>query len=127
MIAGSIVLTLVDHFNWTGAVNTLFTPVTSLLGLPEAVGTTLIFGILRKELSMLMLFQAMGTQNLGTVMSQTQILVFTVFVVFYVPCVGTIGVLNRQIKAKRTLMIVLFTFFLALILAWMTRIVAGIF
>ncbi|MBN1780874.1 ferrous iron transport protein B [bacterium] len=121
LIAGSVVLTLIEHFHWMQAVNHGLAWVTRLLGLPEAVGTTLIFGVLRKELSMLMLFQALGTRQLTDVMSLGQILVFTVFVVFYVPCVGTIGVLGRQIKARRTLVVILATFFMALILGLIAR------
>jgi len=124
LIAGSIVLTLIQHFHWVGAINRGLRPVTGLLGLPDAVGTTLIFGVLRKELSMLMLFQALGTRDLLSVMTSAQIFVFTVFVVFYVPCVGTIGVLGKQVKARKTTVIVLFTFFLALALGLLTR---GIF
>jgi len=92
-----------------------------LLGLPIVVGTTLIFGILRKELSMLMLIQAIGTSNVAAVMSATQIMTFTIFVIFYVPCVATIAVLWKEIGIKRTLFTVAFTFVLAAILATITR------
>jgi len=121
LIIGSAVLTLIDYFNWLDAINRGLRPLTALLGLPEAVGMTMIFGILRKELSMLMLFQAMGTRDLLTVMSFGQILVFTIFAVFYVPCLGTIGVLARQVKTRRTILIVAVTFFIALFLGVMTR------
>ena len=126
LIAGSVVLSLVEHFNWVYALNQGLRPVTWLLGLPDAVGTTLIFGVLRKELSMLMLFQALGTRDISTVMTLGQILVFTIFVVFYVPCVGTIGVLGKQIKARRTTIIVLATFVMALILGLVTRAVVAV-
>ncbi|MBN2030524.1 ferrous iron transport protein B [bacterium] len=121
LIAGSAILGLIDHYQLTDKVNHMLSPVTVILGLPAEVGTTLIFGVLKKELSMLMLFQALGTTEILTVMSKTQILVFTIFVVFYIPCVATIGVLYRQLRGKRTLFIVGFTFILALILGLLTR------
>ncbi|MBN2104503.1 ferrous iron transport protein B [bacterium] len=127
LILGSAVLTMIEHFNWLDAINHGLRPITSLLGLPKAVGTTLIFGVLRKELSMLMLFQAVGTRDLLSVMTLGQILVFTVFVVFYVPCLGTIGVLGKQVKARRTLLIVVVTFFIALMLGMITRGFAALF
>ena len=85
------------------------------------VGTTLIFGILRKELSMLMLIQALGTANVISVMSTTQIMTFTIFIIFYIPCVATIAVLWREIGSKRTLFTIAFTSILAIILATITR------
>jgi ferrous iron transport protein B len=121
LVAGSAILGLIDHYQLTDNVNRMLSPITTILGLPAEIGTTLIFGVLKKELSMLMLFQALGTTEVLTVMSKTQVLVFTVFVVFYIPCVATIGVLYRQLQSKRTLFIVGFTFVLALILGVLTR------
>jgi len=43
-----------------------------LLGLPSAVGITLIFGILRKELAIIMLVQALGTTNFSSVMKRNK-------------------------------------------------------
>jgi ferrous iron transport protein B len=126
LIIGSAVLALSDYFHLTGFLNWVISPVTLLLGLPIEVGTTLIFGLLRKELSMLMLFQALGTQDVSSVMSQGQILVFTIFVVFYVPCVATVGVLFKQVKGKATWAILIYTFLLALILGLLTRAVASL-
>ena len=121
LILGSAILGLVDFFRMSDGLNGLLSPLTSLLGLPREIGITLIFGVLRKELSMLMLFQALGTNDIVTVMTYGQILVFTVFVVFYIPCVATIGVLAKQIRWKKTMIIVVFTFFLAIIMGLLTR------
>ena len=126
LIIGSAVLTLSDYFHLTPFLNRMISPITSILGLPIQVGTTLIFGLLRKELSMLMLFQALGTQDVLSVMTHGQILVFTIFVVFYVPCVATAGVLYKQVRGRATWAILLYTFLLALILGLLTRAVAGL-
>jgi ferrous iron transport protein B len=116
LILGSVVLGVVEFFELSEGLNRLLSPVTAILGLPGEVGITLIFGVLRKELSMLMLFQALGTSDVQAVMTGGQILVFTVFVVFYIPCVATIGVLTKQIRWKKTTLIVVFTFVLALLM-----------
>ena len=121
LIVGSVILSLLEYYQADIAINKILSPLTSLLGLPLVVGTTLIFGILRKELSMLMLMQALGTSNVAAVMSATQIMTFTIFIIFYVPCVATLAVLWREIGSKRTLFAVVFTFTLALILATLTR------
>jgi len=124
LIVGSAVLGLAEYYQLTDGINRILAPITSLLGLPAKVGMTLIFGVLRKELSMLMLFQALGTHDVLSVMTRGQILVFTIFIVFYIPCVATIGVLYRQVREKGMLAIVGFTFVLALLLGVLTRIVA---
>ncbi|MBN2416831.1 ferrous iron transport protein B [bacterium] len=124
LVAGSIVLSLIDYFQAGGAINGVLRPVTGLLGLPPETGITLIFGVLRKELSMLMLFQALGTQQVADVLSFGQILTFTVFVVFYIPCVATIGALIKQVRWKATAMIVLLTCTLALALGVITRFIS---
>jgi len=123
LIMGSTILSLLKYYKTDIPINNFFSPLTSLLGLPLVVGTTLIFGVLRKELSMLMLIQAIGTSNVAAVMSTTQIMTFTIFVIFYVPCVATIAVLWKEIGSKRTLFAVAFTFVLAVILATITRFV----
>jgi ferrous iron transport protein B len=123
LIIGSVVLSLLQHWNLEGFINQLISPVTLLLGLPIAVGVTLIFGVLRKELSMVMLVQALGVTDISTVMSATQIMTFTIFVLFYVPCVATIAVLIKEIGSKRTIFTIIFTFLIAIILATITRFV----
>ena len=121
LIVGSVILSMMEFWGMDRLLNAMLWPITYILGLPEAVGTTLIFGILRKELSMIMLVQALDTPHVLTVMSKVQVLVFTVFVVFYIPCLATIAILWREIGSKRALFTVLFTFILAIGLALATR------
>src|SRR5665648_368935 len=123
LIVGSTILSLLQYYKADMLINNFFSPLTSLLGLPLVVGTTLVFGILRKELSMLMLIQAIGTSSIATVMSATQIMTFTIFIIFYVPRVATVAVLWKEIGSKRTLFTIAFTFILAVILATITRFV----
>jgi ferrous iron transport protein B len=123
LVVGSTILSLLQYYKTDMLINNFFSPLTSLLGLPLVVGTTLIFGILRKELSMLMLIQAIETTDVIAVMSTTQIMTFTIFIIFYVPCVATIAVLWKEIGSKRTLFTMAFTSILAIILATITRFV----
>ncbi|NWF93158.1 MAG: ferrous iron transport protein B, partial [Syntrophaceae bacterium] len=109
LIVGSALLALMEYFGVERYINWFLSPLTHLLNLPVSVGTTLIFGLLRKELSMIMLTQALGTTQVLTVMTKTQIMVFTVFVTFYIPCLATIAALWREIGKKGALLAVLFT------------------
>ena len=121
LIIGSIVLSCLEYINGDTLINNILLPVTYILGLPEAVGTTLIFGILRKELSLIMLFQALGTMDVSSVMSHEQIMVFTLFVLFYVPCVATIAVLGKELGWKKMSIVSLATLLVALIIAMSAR------
>jgi len=121
LIVGSVVLSLIEFAHWDLIINNLLYPITYALSLPKQVGVTLIFGILRKELSLIMLMQALGTNQLNQVMSHMQMMVFTIFVVFYIPCAATIGVLWKEIGRRWTLFTILFTTGLALFLAFLTK------
>ena len=127
LIVGSLVLSLIEYWKLDLLINYLLLPLTHLLDLPFAVGTTLLFGILRKELSLIMLTQALGTNEVSTVMSQTQILAFTIFVTFYIPCLATIGVLWKEIGRRGALLTVILTLATATVLGLLTRLLGGIF
>jgi ferrous iron transport protein B len=126
LIIGSVLLALMEYGGIEKYINLLLSPLTRVLGLPFSVGTTLIFGLLRKELSMIMLTQALGTTQVLTAMTKTQVMVFTVFVTFYIPCLATIAALWKEIGKKGALVAVGFTLSVAIILALMTRIFLGV-
>jgi ferrous iron transport protein B len=117
LIAGSVLLSLAEHYHWDTVVNHTLAPFTALLGLPEVVGTTLIFGILRKELSMIMLVQALGTPNVLSVMTASQIVVFTLFVTFYIPCVATLAALVKETGWKLTAAVTAYSLLAATLIA----------
>jgi ferrous iron transport protein B len=99
LVAGSIVLSLLQFLKLDRALNAGFSPlIVHGLGLPQELGITLVFGFLRKELSLIMMLQALGVgyQNLLTVISKEQILVFTVFVSFFIPCLSTFAILWKE-------------------------------
>ncbi len=127
LIVGSVILSLIEYGHLDGWINTLLSPLTRLLDLPISVGTTLFFGLLRKELSMIMLTQALGTPEVLTVMSKVQVMAFTIFVTFYIPCLATIGALWRQIGKRGAFLAVLFTFATGTVLGLMARLIGGIF
>jgi small GTP-binding protein len=103
LVVGSVVLSLVDFYGWQHGINAALSPLTALLGLPRSVGLTLIFGVLRKELSLLMLMQALGTTHVLSVMTAAQILIFTLFVTFYLPCMATLASMMRELGWRLTL------------------------
>lgn len=127
LVISSIILSLLEYLKLDVFLNLLFSPIVSwLLGLPEQTGITLLFGILRKELSMIMLFQAMDTTNLNTVMTKIQLITFTIFTIFYIPCVGTMGTLIREVGTKKTILITALSIAVALILSIIVRLIFSI-
>jgi ferrous iron transport protein B len=97
LIASSLGLSLVSFLGMDGAINRALSPLTvSWLNLPVALGIPLFLGLFRKELTLLMLAAALGTDAIGTVLSQGQILVLVIFTMLYVPCVATIVALWRE-------------------------------
>jgi ferrous iron transport protein B len=127
LIAGSAVLAILNYFNFADFFNTLVRPITWLLGLPAQVGVPLIFGILRKELSLVMLGQALGTSNFSAVLTSEQMLVYATFVMFYLPCLATLAVLRRELGTRAMLTISALTVIIALIAALAVRGVAIVF
>ncbi|MEJ5223078.1 MAG: nucleoside recognition domain-containing protein, partial [Anaerolineales bacterium] len=121
LIVGSGVLAVLTYFGWEGAINMLALPVTWVLGLPPETGLPLLFGILRKELSLVMLGQAMGSMNFAAVMSVNQMFTYAVFVVFYVPCLATLMVLRRELGNKGMLIIAGLTVLIAMLAALAAR------
>ncbi len=107
LIGGSIVLSLLQFFSLDKVLNVAFSPlVVHGLGLPKELGITLVFGFLRKELSLIMMLQALGIDyaNLLSVISREQILIFTVFVSFFIPCLSTLAVLWKEMGKRIALL-----------------------
>lgn len=126
LIGGSVVLALANYFGWDHAINAILSPLTRLLGLPFAVGTTLIFGLLRKELTLIMLSQALGTSHVNQVMTTAQIVGYTLFITFYMPCLSTVAALAREVGKKLTTYAMAYTFVLAVFVGVVARLVASV-
>jgi ferrous iron transport protein B len=98
ILVASVVMAVLE---WAGVgdwMNRLLAPLTSgVLGLPAVLGVTLVFGVLRKELALVLLYAALGTEDVASVLTPAQILGFSLFVTFYVPCVATVTTLGREL------------------------------
>jgi len=104
LVAGSVVLALLAHWGADRWINAVLSPVTSIwLGLPAVLGVPLLFGVLRKELSLLMMFQALGTQDVGAALDGGQLMTLLLFVTFYLPCLSTFAVMTRTLGKRQAL------------------------
>jgi len=127
LIGGSIFLELANRFNIADYLNLLTRPFTWLLGLPSAVGVPLIFGVLRKELSMIMLRQALNVTDISQALSPEQMITFTIFVVFYIPCLATLAALKKELDTKLMLIIAGFSVVIAMATALIGRSIVILF
>jgi len=104
LVLGSVALALLAHFGADEVINAVLTPLSHWwLGLPVALGVPILFGVLRKELSLLMVYQALGTQDIAPLLDGVQIATFLVFLTFYVPCVSTFAVMLKTIGRRDAL------------------------
>jgi len=116
IIVGSLVIKIADVINLLEPVADIMSPVTVVwLGLPAVTGIALIFGVLRKELTLIMLASLFGTANFAQVMTPVQMIVFTLVVMLYIPCVATIGALVKEFGGKKALLITVIEILLALL------------
>ena len=127
LVGGSVILALLSHYQTDQVINTLLSPITSWwLGLPIALGVPLLFGILRKELSLLMFYQALGTFEIAPLMDWVQIVTFLVFVTFYIPCVATFAIMYKTIGRKEALFSITLSISVALFASGIVRLILEI-
>ena len=122
LVGGSVVLALLGHFGGDALVNTVLTPISVWwLGLPMVLGVPILFGVLRKELSLLMIYQALGSFDVGMYMDWVQIMTFLIFLTFYFPCVSTFAVMLKTIGYKQGLASAGLSVGVALVVSGMVR------
>jgi ferrous iron transport protein B len=126
LVVGSVVLALLSHFGADQYINAAFTPITHWwLGLPMVLGVPILFGILRKELSLLMIYQALGTFDIGAHLDWIQITTFLLFLTFYFPCVSTFAVMLKTIGRKEAAFSVSLSVGVALLVSGIVRLLLG--
>ncbi|CAL7962445.1 Ferrous iron transport protein B [Gammaproteobacteria bacterium] len=110
VIEGASAAKLLNH------ISDFLSPITSKwLGLPPATGILLFFGILRKELILVLLASVLGTTNFALVLTPTQIFILALVSMLYIPCAATIAALSKEFGWQKALLITLLKIALAII------------
>ncbi|PKL59421.1 MAG: ferrous iron transport protein B, partial [Methanomicrobiales archaeon HGW-Methanomicrobiales-4] len=116
-IIGSAIIQAFYAAGLLSPVNDLLAPITVLwLGLPAVIGITLIFGIVRKELTILTLAVIFHTTDFATIMSSAQLIVLALVSMLYIPCISVILVLASEFGWKKALAISVSEIFMAIII-----------
>jgi len=122
LVGGSVLLALLQYVGADVWINTILSPITYYaLGLPIVLGVPILFGVLRKELSLVMIYQSLGTFEVGTVLDHIQIATFLVFLLFYIPCISTFAVLLKVIGSKEAFFSIALSVAVALVTAVVVR------
>jgi len=118
VIISGMIIKVVYLAGWLELLTDMLRPITvEWLGLPAIAGVLLVFGVLRKELILVMLAALLGTTNFSSVLTSVQMITLAVVSMFYIPCIATISVLWKEVGWQRTLGIVIFEILFAIILA----------
>jgi ferrous iron transport protein B len=102
IVGGSVVLQFLSVTGLISTVADFMSPLTtSWLGLPPIAGIPLVFGVLRKELTLVLLADLAGTFDFSSILTPVQMIVFAIVTMIYIPCVATIAALAREFGARR--------------------------
>lgn len=108
IIASSTIIKLIEMLGFLDSISKALSPITVWwLGLPEITGVILIFGVLRKELTLIMLASLLGTTDFQSILTPLQMFIFALVVMLYIPCVATIAACVREFGWRRALVIAL--------------------
>jgi ferrous iron transport protein B len=116
IVGGSVVLQFLSVTGLTSTIADFMSPLTtSWLGLPPIAGIPLVFGVLRKELTLVLLADLAGTFDFSSILTPVQMIVFAIVTMIYIPCVATIAALAREFGAKRAAAVVVLDSILAIL------------
>jgi ferrous iron transport protein B len=118
MLILGIVLEILLIFNALEPVNIILSPVTVIwLGLPAITGVFLIYGILRKELTLVLLSILANSLNVSLLelLTPIQMITFSLVTMLYIPCFATIVLIAKQTNWKYATQISLLEIGLALL------------
>jgi len=115
IIVSSFVIKSIEVLGFLEPISAILSPITvGWLGLKSEMGISLIFGILRKELTLIMLATLLGTTNFGSVLTPAQMIVFTLVTMLYIPCIATIAACVKEFGWKKALFITVFEILFAI-------------
>jgi ferrous iron transport protein B len=123
LILGSILMGWLEYANVNDVINRTFAPiVNTVLGLPDQLGSTLVYGFFRKELVLVMANSAFAVKEISQLpMTPQQILVFIVFVTLYFPCFSTFVVMWKEFGKKIVILSSILSIAIALLAAFLVR------
>jgi len=117
IVIGSTILEALKILGFLQPISEIASPLlVNWLGLPKELAIPLILGVLRKELTLIMLSELFGTLNFAEVLTRSQMIVFSLVTMLYFPCVATFAALVHEFGWKKALTTAFVDILLALFL-----------
>ncbi|QEE15815.1 ferrous iron transport protein B [Promethearchaeum syntrophicum] len=133
MVILGVLMQIFVEFNLLEWMNVLLSPVTvRFLGLPIGIGVYLIYGILRKELNLILLQLFVASLGLSMVdyLSPIQMIIFTLMTLLYIPCLATFITIRKEAGRKFASHVLLFRISIAVIISgsvyWIFQLVSSL-
>ena len=108
IVISGVLLEIFFMFRLLDPINFILSPITVFwLGLPAITGIFLIYGILRKELTLVLLAllaNSMGTTLLG-LLTPVQMITFSLVTMLYIPCFATVVLIAKETNWKYAIQI----------------------
>ncbi|MCE5297160.1 MAG: ferrous iron transport protein B [Euryarchaeota archaeon] len=128
LLVSSIALELLMQYDVLDAMVDPFSPITvGLLGLPAVTIIALIFGVMRKEMSLQLLVVLFGTADFALAMTVDQMFVFSLVMATYVPCVSAFSVMFKEFGLKDSSKVIVGSIFISFMLGGLANFVLGLF
>ncbi len=116
IVIGSAILGVLLEYGYLHLIIAPAAPlVVGWLGLPPETAAALIYGVLRKELTVELLI-VLASGPLEAFMTVRQMFVFALVTTIYIPCIATLAVLGREYSWKYTAVLATTTITLAFLL-----------
>jgi len=126
IIASSVTIKAIELSGLFEPLSVLMSPITvEWLGLRREMGIALIFGILRKELTLIMLATILGTTSFEVVLTPLQMVIFSLITMLYIPCIATIAACIKEFGWKKAIFITLFEVLFAIFVGGITLRILG--
>lgn len=126
IIASCMFIKSIEFFGFSDFISDALSPITvNWLGLPKITGILLIFGVLRKELTLVLLASIFGSPNLQEFLAPLQMFVLSLVVMLYIPCIATIAALAKEFGWRKAAIITLAEIFFALLIGGLTYRIMG--
>ena len=131
LLVGSLVLELLMRYN---ILNSLVDPLSfltfGLLGLPPLTIIALIFGVLRKEMALQILYVIFSISvgaDIGLALTDQQLFVFALVMATYMPCIGVLAALIKEFGGKEAIAVSIASITLAFLLGGAANLLFNIF
>ena len=126
-ILGSAILQGLYAYGVLNPVNYILAPITVYwLGLPMITGILLVFAVIRKEFTLLMLVALFGT-HLAGVLTPTQFIILALVGMLFTPCLSVLSKLALEFSWKASGTIAVANFFTAVIIGGVVYRIIGLF